>query len=75
MHVSGEFDPEHCPMLVDIGKEVCETCGLKMCRLIDVIKEVQEEVKSKDVHANEELCTECRRTYPTDSSGHTPCDD
>ena len=39
-------------MLVDVGTEVCKTCGLKMCRLIDVIKEVQEEVKSKDVHTN-----------------------
>ena len=52
MQISGEFDPGRCPMLVDIGKEVCKTCGLKMCRLIDLIKEVQEEVKSKDVHTN-----------------------
>ena len=45
MNVSGEWDPEHCPMVVDVGKEVCATCGLKMCRLIEIVK-VAEEVQS-----------------------------
>jgi hypothetical protein len=45
MQISGEFDPGRCPMLVDVGTEVCETCGLKMCKLLELIK-VAEEVNS-----------------------------
>ena len=49
MTIQGEFDPEHCPMLVDLGTEVCDSCGLKMCKLLEAIKVVEE---VKDVHAN-----------------------
>ena len=43
MTISGEFDPGRCPMLVDVGKEVCKTCGLKMCKLVDLIEAWRED--------------------------------